>query len=143
MLEHLRQRVAQTLAGTASLTLSTQGPAGLQSGHFECELVGICLFILVPHTSDHLFNLETNPDIVAVNRHWNLRGLARPVLPDMAPPQLRLLRTPEAGWSTLVEIRPRRVNILGESPSGYSETIDIDDDDHCQLPELAGDGDAS
>jgi hypothetical protein len=103
-----------------------------------CERVGICLFILVPHTSDHLFNLESNPEVVAVNRHWNLRGLARQVAPDAAPPQLHLMHTPEAGWSALIEIQPRQVNIVGESASGYSETIDIDDEAGCQLPELAG-----
>lgn len=129
MLEHLRQRIVQTLADTRMITLSTHGPAGLQSGHFECELVDVRLFVLIPHTSDHLFNLETNPEVVVVNNNWNLRGLARQILPEMAPPCLRLMHTPESHWSTLVEIKPRRVNIRGEATTGYGETIDINDDD--------------
>lgn len=129
MLEHLRQRIVQTLADARTVTLSTHGPAGLQSGHFACELVDVRLFILIPHTSDHLFNLETNPEVVVVNNNWNLRGRARQVLPEVAPPCLRLTHTPEAHWSALVEIKPSQVNILGETTAGYSETIDIGDDD--------------
>jgi hypothetical protein len=126
VLEHLRQRVIQTLASARSLTLSTFGPAGLQSSRLPCEAADTTLFVLIPRTSDHLFNLEANPAVVVVSGEWNLRGAARVVLPEAAPPGLQITHTPEAQWNALVEIRPSRVNLLRVEPSGYSETIDMD-----------------
>lgn len=126
MLEHLRQRVIQTLADVRSLTLSTFGPAGLQSSRLPCEAAGTCLFMLIPRTSDHLFNLEANPDVVVVNGEWNLRGVARVVSPEAAPSSIQIMRTLETQWSVLVEIKPSRVHILRTEPCGYSETIDVD-----------------
>lgn len=126
MLEHLRQRVTQTLANTHQITVSTSGPAGLQSSRVRCEALGLSLFILIPRTSDHLFNLEANPEVVVVNEEWDLRGVARVILPEAAPPGLQVIRAPEAQWNALIEIQPQRVHFLRTPPSGYSETIDID-----------------
>lgn len=126
MLSHLRQRVTDTLASAHSATLSTYGAAELQATSLPCESSGLILYILLPATSDHLLNLESNPEVVVSTPEWQLRGTA--VILDSAnfPTSLRLPGRPEAQWSRLVEILPYRLHIRRQNGWGYSETIDIE-----------------
>lgn len=125
MLEHLRQRVIQTLAGVRTVTLSTYGPAELQASRLPCEVVGIDLYVLVPRTSDHLFNIESRPEVVAVNETWNLSGMASLVPCAQYPSEFALVRLPEAAWSEVVKIQPSRLTILRSASGSPGETIDV------------------
>jgi len=125
MLEHLRQRVVQTLANVHTATLSTFGPAGLRASRLPCEASGIELYVLVPRASDHLFNLESEPDVVVVNEVWNLQGVARVIPKPDASLELGLTRSPEMGWSEVVWIHPRRLTLLRTSAGSPAETIDV------------------
>lgn len=124
MLDHLRQRVIETLATVRSATLSTYGPAELQATHLACEAIDMRLYLLLPTTSDHMLNLENQ--VVVTTSDWQLRGVA--LILDSAdyPPDLSLYRKPEAQWSRLVEIRPTQLHIRRRNGWGYSETIDIE-----------------
>jgi hypothetical protein len=124
MLEHLRQRVIETLASVRTVTLSTSGPAGVQASRFPCEAVDIELFVLVPRTSDHLFNIESQPDVAVVNESWNLKGQARLVARALCPPGLG--QQPEAEWSEVVQVRPDRLTLLCRETGSPVETIDVD-----------------
>ncbi|MBK9054670.1 MAG: hypothetical protein IPL78_28310 [Chloroflexi bacterium] len=126
MLDHLRQRVIETLATVRSATLSTYGPAELQATLLSCEAVDMHLYLLLPATSDHVLNLENQPEAVVTTSDWQLRGLA--LILDSAdyPPDLSLYRKPEAQWSRLVEIRPTQLHIRRRHGWGYSETIDVE-----------------
>jgi hypothetical protein len=126
MLEHLRQRVIQALADARTATLSTFGPAGLQSSRLLCEASGIDLYMLVPRTSDHLFNLETEPEVTVVDETWNMSGAAYLLSPSECPCGLALVRCPEADWSNVIRIRPGRLTILRPESGSPSETIDVD-----------------
>ncbi|HLF29009.1 MAG TPA: hypothetical protein VJG32_22000 [Anaerolineae bacterium] len=126
MLEHLRQRVIQTLAGIRTATLSTYGPAGLQASRLPCEAFETELYVLVPRASDHLFNLETQPEVTVVNETWNVKGITDLLLPAEWPCHLALTSRPEAGWSTLIRIRPSRLTILALESGSPVETIDLD-----------------
>ena len=126
MLEHLRQRVIRTLSTAHNVTLSTFGPAGLQSSRLPCEALGTRLYLLIPRTSDLLFNLEEKPSVVVVNDEWNLAGQARILSPDEYPPCLNLAHSPDISWSRVVEIRPTRLNIRAPGQAASSETIDIE-----------------
>jgi hypothetical protein len=124
VLQHLRQRVVETLAGAGSVTLSTYGPAEIQTDVFSCAAVDLTLYVLVPRTSDHLFNLENNPQVVVTTETWQLRGTAR--VAGQHPAGLALLHRPDAGWCELVEIRAMRLQIKRSEGRGYAETFDID-----------------
>jgi hypothetical protein len=124
VLHHIRQRVAETLSSASTATLSTYGPADIQAGVFACEATELTLFLLVPRTSDHLFNLEHNPNVVVTTDTWQLRGTAQVV--EERPPGLSLLQRPDAGWCELVEIQPTRLQIKRSEGGGYAETFDID-----------------
>jgi len=125
MLDHLRQRIAETIAHTRAVTLSTFGPADLQASTLPCEADDVRLFVLVPRASDQLFNLESNAIVVAAADHWELRGHARVLPPAERPVSLALVMSPEARWSEVVEIWPERVQIFPEMDGSLPETIDV------------------
>ncbi len=124
MLEHLRERVIQALAGVRTVTLSTSGPAGLQSSRLPCEALDIELYVLVLRTSDHLFNLESQSEVAVVNENWSLKEQARMVARATCPP--RLAQRPEAEWSEAAQIHPVRLTLLCKETGSPSETIDVD-----------------
>jgi hypothetical protein len=126
MLDHLRQRVIENLASTQFATLSTYGAAELQATLLPCESSGLTLYILLPATSDHLLNLQSQPQVVVTTPDWQLRGTA--VISDAvdSPSDLALLRKPEAQWSRLIKICPTQLHIRRRNGWGYSETIDIE-----------------
>ncbi len=126
MLDHLRQRIIETLASVPAATLSTYGPAELQATLLPCEASGLRLYMLLPATSDHLLNLESQPEVVVTTPEWQLRGTAVVLHSIDYPPDLCLPHKPEAQWSRLLEIRPTRLHIRRRNGWGYSETIDIE-----------------
>ena len=124
MLNHLRQRVTETLSAATAATLSTHGAAGIQASIFPCESVDLGLYLLVPRTSDHLFNLEYNPEAVVTTETWQVRGIAR--IAHECPVSLALLGLPDAAWCEVVMVCPTRLQIEWPGGSGHAETIDMD-----------------
>jgi hypothetical protein len=127
MLTHLRQLVQDALAPVEAATLSTTGPAGLQARLFPCQAMGLTLYLLVPSTSDHLFNLEYEPAVAVTTAHWQLAGNGRRLLLPQAPADLGLAQMPEARGCDLVAVTPTRLQINRPCGWGYSDTIDIDE----------------
>jgi len=128
MIDHLKRRVARILASNQTATLSTSGPAGLQARQFPCEADGLSLYLLLPGTSDHLLNLEKDPNSMISTSAWQLRGRAQ-VLPLMAAPDSLLLpHLPAAVGCVLVKIQPAQLQIYRQNGWGFQETIDIDPD---------------
>jgi hypothetical protein len=124
MLNHLRQRVTETLSAARTATLSTHGAAGLQANMFPCESVELSLYLLIPRTSDHLFNLEQNPEVVVTTETWQVRGTA--CIAPGCPAGLVLLQQPDAAWCEVVAVQPTRLQIERPDGLGHSETIDMD-----------------
>jgi len=58
MLDYVRQRAIEVLKVPRRAVLATSGPSGVQVSEFPCEAIELELYLLVPQTSDHLFNLE-------------------------------------------------------------------------------------
>ena len=123
MLDHLRQRVAETLAQTHTATLATFGPAKLQANVFPCEGAEDELYILVPRTSDHLLNIENNPAVVVTTENWHLQGTAEVVA--RCPAGLALREASDAPWCQMVRIAPTRLHIMPADARAFSETIDV------------------
>lgn len=123
MLDKLRGRAAQTLAETLFCTLATTGPAGLQASIVPCAGRGTTLYLLVPDTSDHLFNLESEPAVAVTTETWQLHGLA-----DIVQEGTDVFPADQRQWQTIVRVTPVRLHILPTKggPANYTETMDFD-----------------
>lgn len=125
MLLHLRRKVVTTLAQSDHATLATYGPADIQATVVPCETADKVLYLLVPRSSDHLFNIEHNPSVVVTAPGWQLHGRAeRPEAPN---PGLTLYQRAESDWSSVIKVVPQRLHITPLDPSQPRETIDLMD----------------
>jgi hypothetical protein len=124
MLESLRLRVIEALKTETAVTLSTNGPGSLQAGFFPCEADELTLYLLVPASSDVLFNLETETAVIITTPRWQMEGEAEvcPLIP--APSQLQLVRLPRAAGCVLVVVSCHRIHFNWSEGWGYRETID-------------------
>lgn len=125
MLAHLRERVVEALGAVQEVLLATSGPAEIQASRVPCEAQELRLYLLVPRASEHLFNLEQQPEIVVVNREWELRGRARVLRNGERPADLGLGRRAEAEWSEWVEVAVERFH-RHAAPGRAAETIDVE-----------------
>ena len=125
MLDYARARAAEAMKLSPRAVLATNGPAGLLAGEFPCEAAGLSLYLLVPRTSDHLFNLEENPDVTLLAAGWEMSAQARIFNGDPFGLGLSLLDEPGAEWYALVCIEPVRMQIRRPDGWGTLETIDL------------------
>jgi hypothetical protein len=125
MLDYARQRAIEALRLPRRVVLATSGPAGVQAGEFPCEAIGLNLYLLVPQTSDQLFNLERDPKVTLLAAGWELKGEARITSPDATVLGLGLLREAGAQWCVLVRVHPCQLQIRRQDGWGYLETIDL------------------
>jgi len=135
MLDHLRQKAAQTLASVRSVILSSYGPGELQSSRVPCISKDLSLYVFIPYSSDHLLNLEHRPGVVAATDEWDLHGTARVLTPNEIPIGIRPAEgytdtsKPASGthsaWGCVVEIRPTRLTLHASTGQGNLETIDF------------------
>jgi hypothetical protein len=125
MLDYARQRALESLKIPRSAVLVTSGPAGIQAGEFSCEAIDLALYLLVPKTSDHLFNLEHDSTVTLLTAGWELKGQSELVPPGTSDLKLDLLLEPGAEWCVLVHVDPCRLQIRREAGWGNLETIDL------------------
>jgi hypothetical protein len=135
MLDHLRQKAAQTLASVRSVILSSYGPADIQSSRVPSTSQDLTLYVFIPHSSDHLLNLEHRAGVVAATDEWDLHGTARVLslneIPiGLQPPEgctdpSRPASGTNSAWGCVVEIRPTRLTLHAPSGQGNLETIDF------------------
>lgn len=125
ILDYARQRAIEALKIPRTAVLATSGPAGVQASELPCEAIDLVLYLLVPQTSDHLFNLEHEPTVTLLAAGWELRGQAQVISPNAPDLELDLLREPGAEWCVLVRVEPYQVQIRREAGWGNIETIDL------------------
>jgi len=125
MLDYARQRAVEVLKTPSTAILATSGPAGLQASEVPCQALGLVIYLLVPRTSDHLFNLEHDPRVTVLAAGWEVRGEAQVKPEGEADPGLGMLWAPEAEWCVLVRVDPTQVHIRAEGGWGNRETIDL------------------
>jgi len=88
----------------------------------QCTVRGTTLYMLVPDTSDHLFNLEMEPEVAVTAQSWHLRGTA-----DIVNDSTDLFAADQRLWHTVVRVTPVRLHILPDgTPPNHAETIDFD-----------------
>lgn len=125
MLDIARQRASDALSIPRRAIFVTGGPAGILAGEFPCEAIGLDLFLLVPKTSDHLFNLEHDPSVTLLTSGWELKGQAQMIPLGGSDLGLDLLREPGTEWCVLVRVHPCQIQIRRKEGWGYLETIDL------------------
>ncbi len=126
MLDYARQRAIEALKIPRRAVLATSGPAGLLASEFPCEAIDVDLYLLVPWTSDHLFNLEYDPSVTLLTARWELKGETQMISPTTLDLELDLLREPGAEWCGLVRVSPYQIHIRREKGWGYLETIELE-----------------
>lgn len=124
MLETLRHRITEALKAETAVTLSTNGPGGIQAGFFPCEADDLTLYLLVPASSDVLFNLETQPAVVVTTSSWQMEGEAKIHALSQALPSLHLHHSPRVEGCMLVAVCCHRIHFNWTEGWGYKETID-------------------
>jgi hypothetical protein len=128
MLNKLRAEALALIATTPDCTLSTIGPAGVQASVVACVVREDCVYVLVPSTVDHLFNLEHELEVVLTSTLWQLRGAALALGESdgrhgTAPYDISA-HASAAGY-TLVEVFPFRMHFEPAGRRRYRETIDF------------------
>jgi len=125
MLDYAHQRVMQVLKIPRKAVFVTNGPAGVQVSEVPCEAIGLALYVLVPQTSDHLFNLGHDPSVTLLTAGWVLKGKVRILFPNERHLEPGLLQAAEKEGCVLGQVDPCQVHIRKEQGWGFVETIDI------------------
>ena len=125
MLDYARQRAIEALKTPRIAVLVTSGPAGVQASEFPCEVIDLNLYLLVPQTSDHLFNLEYDSIVTVLTAGCELKGQAQIVSRGAPDLELDLWRERGAAWCALVRVEISQVQIRCERGWGNLETIDL------------------
>ena len=125
MLDYARQRAIQVLKVPRRAVLVTSGPAGVQVSEGPCAAIDLRLYLLVPQTSDHLFNLESDPSVTLLAANWVLKGKARIIPPNVLKLELELFQTSEKEGCVLVQVDPCQLQIRRKQGWGNLETIDV------------------
>jgi hypothetical protein len=125
MLDYARQRAIKALITPRTAVLATSGPAGVLASEFPFQAVDLDLYLLVPKTSDHLFNLEHGSTVTLLAAGWELKGEAQIIPAGLLDLDFNLLREPGAEWCVLVRVDPCQMQIRRQGGWGNLETIDI------------------
>jgi Pyridoxamine 5'-phosphate oxidase len=126
MLDYARERAREALRTAHTAVLATSGPAGVQASEFPCEAIDLNLYLLVPRTSDHLFNLERDARVALLSDEWELKGEAHALSPGDKHPELSLIPSAGAQWYVLIEVKPIQIQIRRKGGWGNAETIDVE-----------------
>jgi len=121
MIEHLRLQAANAFSKFDHAVLATCGPSGPQVSRVQCKPQGTTLILHVPRSSDHLFNLEHQPEVAVLTPEWQLRGSAQILNPATCSVQ----ESPLSNWNAMVKIQPIRLQIFGDDGLSFVETIDF------------------
>jgi len=112
LLRELRRQALEEILNEPNCTLCTSGPAGVQASA-EAAIVGKdqTVLLCLPVTTEHVFNLEENPEAVLVAESWQLRGIGQV--------------TSRSSETCIVEIVPRRVQLAANGRDADPTTIDF------------------
>jgi hypothetical protein len=125
MFDYAQQRAREVLGSPRAAVLVTNGPAGVQVGEFPCTLSGLSLHLLVPQTSDHLFNLEAEAQVTLLIARCEVKGRAQIISREAVNPACELLRAAAADWCAFVCVEIAQLHIRSDEGWGNRETLDL------------------
>ncbi len=126
MMDYARQRTIEALKTACTTVLATSGPAGILESEHPCEALGLVLYLVLPGTSDHLFNLEQDRRVALLTDEWGLRGVGRVLSSAETQPELKRLQPLLNDWYVLVKILPTQIQVRRRDGWGDVETIDLE-----------------
>ncbi|MBZ0297037.1 MAG: pyridoxamine 5'-phosphate oxidase family protein [Anaerolineae bacterium] len=112
MNRYLQGRVQALLTQYRTAALATCGPAGPQISTVTYTVDQLQLHLALPHGSDHLFNLETQPALVMLTAGWRLHG------------EGTIVYDPYCQRATVI-ITATRLHLLSDNAQHTIETIDF------------------
>lgn len=113
--KHLQQRIESLLALYDRATLATCGQAGIQISSVPYRVQNMHLYLFIPHSSDHLFNLEREQALALLSPAWKLYGRGVITKEIIAPHE----------WQVTTRVEPTRLHILSNDGHSTVETIDF------------------
>ena len=125
MISYARERSIEMLKTAHTAVLATIGLAGVQVSEFPCEAVELDLYLLVPRTSDHLFNLEQDDRVALHTEQWELTGKGQVLSPEEKWPRISIFQKTGTAWYVLVKVVPSQIQVLRSEGWGPAETIDL------------------
>jgi len=125
MISYARERAIEMLKTAHTAVLATIGLAGVQVSEFPCEAVELDLYLLVPRTSDHLFNLEQDDRVALHTEQWELTGKGQVLSPEEKWPRISIFQKTGTAWYVLVKVVPSQIQVLRSEGWGPAETIDL------------------
>lgn len=125
MLNYAQRRVIEALKTVNRVVLASNGPAGLLVSEFPCRAVGLNLYLLVPKTSDHLFNLEHDSAVSLVSHNWELKGEVKIIPVDSCDFEPGAWQYQEPEWWVIIQVIPVQIQFRRETGWGNLETIDL------------------
>jgi hypothetical protein len=125
MFDYARQRALEVLGIPRLAVLVTNGPAGIQVSECACTLLGLSLYLLVPQTSDHLFNLEHESIVTLLIARCEVKGSAQIISRQAVHLDCELLSEPVAEWCAFLRVDISQVQLRSEAGWGNRETIDL------------------
>lgn len=125
MFDYARQRAIEVLGTPHTAVLVTSGPAGVQVDEFPCAVSALNLYLLVPRTSDQLFNLECDTTVTLLIARCEVKGRAQIISREAVHPACDLLREPAVDWCACVHVEIFQVQLRSEAGWGNRETIDL------------------
>jgi hypothetical protein len=126
MFDYAQQRALEVLGTPRTAVLVTNGPAGIQIGEFACTLSGLSLYLLVPQTSDHLFNLEHDATVALLINRCEVKGRAQIIPRATVEPDCALVQESEVDWCAFLRVEISQVQLRSEAGWGNRETIDLE-----------------
>lgn len=115
MNKHLQQRIEALLALYDRATVATCGQAGVQISSVLYHVQNQHLYLFIPQSSDHLFNLETEQALALLSPTWKLCGKGVITKDIIAPHE----------WQVTTRVEPTRLHILSNDGQSIIETIDF------------------
>ena len=125
MINYARERAIEILKTAHTAVLATVGLAGVRASEFPCEADVLDIYLLVPRTSDHLFNLEQDDRVALHTEQWELTGKGRVFSPEEEWPRISSLSKTGTAWYVLVKVVPSQIQVLRPEGWGPAETIDL------------------
>jgi nitroimidazol reductase NimA-like FMN-containing flavoprotein (pyridoxamine 5'-phosphate oxidase superfamily) len=125
MLNYSRERAGEMLKATHTAILATNGLAGVQMNEFPYEAIGLDIYVLVPRTSDHLFNLEHDDRVALHTAQCEIIGKGQVLKSKEKWPKIPLVPKTETSLYILIKIILSQIQVLRTDGWGPSETIDL------------------
>jgi len=125
MINYSRERALEIIKTAHTAILASIGPSGVQVSEFPCENVGQDIYLLLPRTSDHLFNLEKDDKIALHTEKFDLTGKGQVLISEDQWPRISLVPKTGTSWYVLLKIVPGQIHVLRKEGWGPAETIDL------------------